>query len=58
MIKYFLLVGILLLQSECKLLQVVSMFRHGARYPINSEYDGNATSYFKGELSAVGMRQH
>ena len=34
------------------------MFRHGARYPINSEYDGNVTSNLKGELSAVGMRQH
>lgn len=49
---------LLLLSIECKLHQVVSMFRHGARYHLNSYYDGNATREFWGELTAVGMRQH
>lgn len=43
---------------ESKLHQVVSLFRHGARYHLNSYYDGNATRDLWGELSAVGMRQH
>lgn len=33
---------------ECKLAQVVSMFRHGSRYVLNSLYDGNDTRYMWG----------
>lgn len=44
--------------SACKLAQVVSFFRHGARYALNSLYDGNETRYIWGELSSVGMKQH
>jgi broad specificity phosphatase PhoE len=43
---------------EGKLFQVVSLFRHGARFHINGYYDGNSTKPLWGELSAVGMRQH
>jgi hypothetical protein len=49
---------LLLLAIESKLYQVVSMFRHGARYHLNGYYDGNATKEYWGELTAVGMRQH
>lgn len=48
----------LLVGSQAKLAQVVSLFRHGSRYPLNSIYDGNDTRYMWGELSATGMRQH
>lgn len=41
-----------------KLYQVVSLFRHGARYHLNSLYDGDSTLPLRGELSAVGMKQH
>ena len=34
------------------------MFRHGARYPLNHEYDADQIYYNSGELTAVGMRQH
>lgn len=34
---------LLILSIESKLHQVVSMFRHGARYHLNGYYDGNAT---------------
>ena len=44
--------------SEAKLHQVVSAFRHGARYHLNSMYDGNDTRPLWGELTAVGMRMH
>ena len=44
--------------GSCKLAQVVSFFRHGARYPLSSIYDGNDTRYIWGELTSVGMRQH
>jgi hypothetical protein len=27
----------------CKLHQVISVFRHGARYHLNTYYDGNST---------------
>lgn len=55
-----LLVSILLLftVANSKLEQVVSFFRHGARYALNSYYDGNDTKYTWGELTSVGMRQH
>lgn len=44
--------------ASAELAQVVSIFRHGARYTINSLYDGNDTKYIWGELSPAGMRQH
>jgi hypothetical protein len=44
--------------AYCKLYQVVSLFRHGARYHINDLYDGNSTKALKGELTAVGMKMH
>lgn len=42
-IPVLLLVSAILLMTvtNAKLHQVVSQFRHGARYPVNSEYDGN-----------------
>ena len=43
---------------SAKLAQVVSIFRHGARYPLSSIYDGNDTRYMWGELASAGMRQH
>jgi hypothetical protein len=38
---------ILILSSLCntKLVQVVSFFRHGSRYAITADYDGNDTRY-------------
>lgn len=54
-IIFFFVIAIIL---ESKLYQVVSLFRHGARYHINGYYDGNATKDLWGELSSVGMRQH
>lgn len=44
--------------ATTKLVQVVSHFRHGARYHLNSLYDGNTTKDNWGELTGVGMRQH
>ena len=43
---------------QAKVQQVVSLFRHGARYHLNPWYDGNSTKEMWGELTAVGMRQH
>ena len=40
-----------------KLMQVVSLFRHGARYQLASLYDPGDLAWW-GELTAVGMRQH
>jgi hypothetical protein len=53
-----LLLLLLLAVAQNKLYQLVSLFRHGARYHINNLYDGNATREVWGELTAVGMRQH
>jgi len=52
------LVGRLIIVLLVAVVQVVSLFRHGARYHINSYYDGNSTKEVWGELTAVGMRQH
>lgn len=52
------MLAILLATTETKLAQVVSFFRHGARYALNSLIDGNDTKYIWGELTSVGMRQH
>lgn len=41
-----------------KLEQVYSLFRHGARYPSSSFYDGGEMKPLWYELTAVGMRQH
>lgn len=42
-INICLLFCLLVLSSLAKLFQVVSLFRHGARFHINSLYDGNDT---------------
>jgi len=42
MIKTILIVFLIAL-SSAKLYQVVSLFRHGARYHLNALYDGNST---------------
>jgi len=59
--KHFLqvlfIVFALTLSCNSKLYQVISLFRHGARYHVNSIYDGNSTISMKGELTSVGMRQ-
>jgi len=57
MIKTLLFV-VLIALSSAKLYQVVSLFRHGARYHLNTLYDGNSTHDVWGELTPVGMRQH
>ena len=44
--------------ASSKLYQVVSMFRHGARYHLNSLYDGTSTREMWEQLTAVGMKQH
>lgn len=54
----FVLLLCLFALTHSKLAQVVSFFRHGARYPLSSFYDGNDTRYIWGELTSVGMRQH
>ncbi len=38
-----LIVVALTIVTQGKLFQVVSLFRHGARYHINGYYDGNST---------------
>lgn len=53
-----LVLTVLLAVTQGKLYQVASLFRHGARYHLNSYYDGNSTKPLWGELSPVGMRQH
>ena len=55
MIKLVLVILSLVL-IDSKVYQMVSLFRHGARYYLNPYYDWNHT--FWGQLSAVGMRQH
>ena len=57
MLRSFLLIC-LFISLEGKLYQVVSMFRHGARYAMHREYDGNATFDKYSELNAVGMTMH
>lgn len=54
----YLIVLLLSQFSSPKLVQVVSFFRHGARYTINTLYDANDTTNIEGELTSVGMRQH
>lgn len=49
---------ILMVLCSCELVQVVTMFRHGGRYHLNSDYDGNQTRADWGQLTAVGMNQH
>ena len=38
-----LLILLIVVSAYAKLQQVVSLFRHGARYHLNSDYDGNST---------------
>lgn len=56
----FKLFGLLLLFSyiNAHLLQVLSVFRHGARYFLHDFYDAETETEFWGELTAVGMRNH
>ena len=42
------LIFIFSLLTTSKLVQVVSFFRHGARYHLNSYYDGNTTKDYWG----------
>ena len=42
--------------SKAKLLQVATVFRHGARYPTLDAYDGREYKVNWGELLPVGMR--
>lgn len=48
----------LIILTESKLYQSFLFFRHGARYHNNTIYDGNSTYPVRGELTAIGMRQH
>ena len=56
-IKNLLLLFLALLPMQPKLVQVVSLFRHGARYQLNPLYDPGSMAWW-GQLTAVGMRQH
>lgn len=56
--KFIILLLCLLGFTEGKLVQVVSFFRHGARYHLSSYAGGNETKDYWGELTGVGMRQH
>lgn len=40
--------SLLVIVTQSKLAQVVSFFRHGSRYVLNSLYDGNDTKYMWG----------
>ena len=48
---------VLAIVAQAKLYQIVSMFRHGARYAIDDYYDARQCPY-PGELTSVGMHQH
>ena len=56
--KWLLLVICWSVGAVAEVQRVVSVFRHGARYPLNHEYDADEIYYNSGELTAVGMRQH
>lgn len=49
---------ILLFIANCELLSIVTLCRHGARYHLNDQYDGNSTYAMWGQLTGVGMREH
>jgi hypothetical protein len=55
---YLLITVLIADQVRGELVQLVNMFRHGARYHLNSYYDGNETLPNWGQLTSVGMRQH
>lgn len=44
--------------TQSKLEQVISIFRHGARYHLNSMFHGDEYKPYWGELTGVGMTQH
>ena len=48
LIVNFLIVILLVSLTETKLAQVVSLSRHGSRYPLNSLYDGTDNRYIWG----------
>ena len=56
-IKNLLLLFLAFLSMHSKLTQVLSLFRHGARYQLNPIYDPGDLAWW-GQLTAVGMRQH
>lgn len=43
--------------ASSKQLYMATVFRHGARYPLNNMYDGKQTAAFHGQLTSVGLRQ-
>lgn len=48
----------LLLCADTKVYQLFTLSRHGARYHVQSFYDGDDTKPLWAELTAVGMRQN
>ena len=56
-IKYLLLLLASQIIVSSKLVQVLSIFRHGARYQLGGGYDPTTPDQ-EGELTGVGMRQH
>jgi len=44
--------------SFCKLAFVIELFRHGARGPLTTLWNGNQQAYQFGQLLPSGMRQH
>lgn len=51
---FFLILAVL---ASSKQLYMATVFRHGARYPLNNMYDGKQTAAFHGQLTSVGLRQ-
>lgn len=55
--KVILLLAITLLVTQAKLAYMSTIFRHGARYPVNNMYDGKETVNMHGNLTSVGLRE-
>lgn len=43
--------------ADAKLIYLYSLIRHGALYPVKQIYNGAEVKRFRGNLTAVGMRQ-
>ena len=54
----FIVLLLLVIYASTKMLYVVELFRHGARYPVFDIYDGKETKALHGNLTSVGLRQH
>jgi len=57
-LRTILLLVLAVIFTRSKLLYMSTVFRHGARYPINNMYDGKQTSATHGNLTNIGLREH